>query len=77
MRGLIVAEEHSVHGGLGEACAPALLTEGVPVRFRALGIPDEPIVNGPQLDVLAHHGIGADELAALARELVGRPARSR
>ncbi|MEV6717530.1 transketolase C-terminal domain-containing protein [Lentzea sp. NPDC051208] len=70
VRGLIVAEEHSVHGGLGEACAAALLTEGVAVRFRALGIPDEPIVNGPQLDVLAHYGIGPDELAALAVELL-------
>jgi transketolase len=70
VRGLIVAEEHSVHGGLGEACAAALMTEGVPVRFRALGIPDEPIVNGPQLDVLAHYGIGADRLAALAGELL-------
>ncbi|SDJ51392.1 transketolase [Lentzea albidocapillata subsp. violacea] len=68
--GLIVAEEHSVHGGLGEACAAALMTEGIPVRFRALGIPDEPIVNGPQLDVLAHYGIGPEQLAALARELL-------
>jgi transketolase len=72
VRGLVITEEHSVHGGLGEACAAALMTEGIPVRFRALGIPDEPIVNGPQLDVLAHYGIGAEQLAALARELLDR-----
>ncbi|MCR3750829.1 transketolase family protein [Lentzea californiensis] len=77
VRGLVVTEEHSVHGGLGEACAAVLMTEGIPVRFRALGIPDEPIVNGPQLDVLAHYGIGTDQLAALARGLLDRnPPRS-
>jgi len=70
VRALVVTEEHSVHGGLGEACAAVLMTGGIPVRFRALGVPDEPIVNGPQLDVLAHYGIGADQLAALARELL-------
>lgn len=70
VRGLVVTEEHSVHGGLGEACATALMTEGIPVRFRALGIPDEPILNGPQLDVLAHYGIGAEQLTTLAWELL-------
>ncbi|MFD2467941.1 transketolase family protein [Amycolatopsis silviterrae] len=70
VRALVTVEEHSVHGGLGEACATALMTGGIPVRFRCLGIPDEPIVNGPQLDVLSHYGIGPDKLAGLAQELL-------
>jgi transketolase len=71
VRALVVTEEHSVHGGLGEACASALMSEGIPVPFRGLGIPDEPIVNGPQLAVLAHYGIDAERIAALVEELLG------
>lgn len=70
VRALVVTEEHSVHGGLGEACANALMPMGIPVAFRALGIPDEPIVNGAQLAVLAHYGIDADRIAALSTELL-------
>src|SRR5207253_1162839 len=40
-RALLTVEEHSVHGGLGEACAAALLQSGVSVPFRIVGIPDE------------------------------------
>jgi transketolase len=72
VRALVVTEEHSVHGGLGEACATALMTEGIQVTFRGLGIPDERIVNGSQLEVLAHYGIGAERLAALSHELLAR-----
>ncbi|MGW4365410.1 transketolase family protein [Nocardia takedensis] len=71
VRALIVLEEHSVHGGLGEACAGALLNNGITLPFRSLGIPDEPIVNGAQLDVLAHYGIGPDRLRELSRTLLG------
>jgi transketolase len=69
-RAVVVAEEHSVHGGLGEAVAAALLAAGVGVRFAALGIPDAPIVNGAQLEVLAHYGISGPGIAGRARALV-------
>lgn len=69
-RRLITVEEHSVHGGLGEACAAALLEAGVGCRFRIVGIPDEPIVNGSQADVFRHYGISMEGLAATARELL-------
>ncbi|MFB7665926.1 transketolase family protein [Kitasatospora sp. NPDC056138] len=70
-RAVVVAEEHSVHGGLGEAIGRVLLTAGTSCRFAALGIPDEPIVNGSQLDVLAHYGISAHGLAQRSRSLLG------
>ncbi|MCC2314010.1 transketolase family protein [Cellulomonas xiejunii] len=69
-RAVVVLEEHSVHGGLGEACASVLMAAGVGVPFRALGIPDEPIVNGDQLEVLAHYGIDAGGVAHVVGALL-------
>ena len=36
-RGLITVEEHSVHGGLGEACASLLLQSGLFAHFKIVG----------------------------------------
>ena len=48
-RGLVTVEEHSVHGGLGEACAAVLAQNRISLPFRIVGIPDEATVNGSQL----------------------------
>lgn len=69
-RALITVEEHSIHGGLGEACASALLQNGLAVPFRIVGIPDEYTVVGSQLDILTHYGISADGLVEMARGLL-------
>jgi transketolase len=69
---VITVEEHSVHGGLGEACAGVLLQHGIPAKFKIVGIPDEYTVTGPQLDILRHYGISAQGLARTAMELLGR-----
>lgn len=37
---VVVAENHSVIGGLGEAVATVLLTRGVQCAFRHIGLPD-------------------------------------
>jgi transketolase len=68
-RAVITVEEHSVHGGLGEACAALLLQAGVSVPFRIVGIPDEDTVTGAQADIFRHYGISMEGLAATAREL--------
>lgn len=60
---LVVAEEHSVHGGLGEACAAVLLRAGVSCRFTIAGIPDEYTVTGSQEEILGHYGISPAGLA--------------
>lgn len=73
---LITVEEHSVHGGLGEACAALLMKYRLNPPFRIMGIPDEYTVNGDQLDILAHYGISADGLAAAARALLETAAQS-
>ena len=70
-RAVITAEEHSVHGGLGEACAAALLQAGVNVPFRIVGIPDEETVTGAQAEIFRHYGLSMEGLAALAGKLIG------
>jgi transketolase len=70
-RAVITAEEHSVHGGLGEACAAALLQAGVHVPFHIMGIPDEDTVPGAQADIFRHYGLSMEGLASLAKKLMG------
>lgn len=69
-KALITVEEHSVYGGLGEACAGVLMRHGVRVPFEIVGIPDEYTVPGSQDEIFAHYGISAEGLAATARRLL-------
>jgi len=76
-KAIITVEEHSVYGGLGEACASFLLQNrntsfggawgGL---FRIVGIPDEYTVTGSQNEIFNHYGITATGLAATALELM-------
>ncbi len=68
--GVITVEEHSMHGGLGEACAALLMQAGVNVPFRIMGIPDEDTVTGAQADIFRHYGLSMESLAALAERLI-------
>lgn len=69
-RAIITVEEHSIFGGLGEACAAILMQAGIRVPFRIVGFPDEYTVTGSQLEILEHYGIGAHELARTAKALL-------
>lgn len=69
-RAVVTVEEHSVHGGLGEACASALLQAGVNVPFRIVGIPDEETVTGAQADIFRHYGISMEGLTGTALQLL-------
>lgn len=68
---IITVEEHSIHGGLGEACAAVLMQQGPVVPFRIVGFPDEYMVTGSQKEIFNHYGISADGLAKTAREILG------
>ncbi|WP_309486023.1 transketolase C-terminal domain-containing protein [Bartonella harrusi] len=61
-RSVLVCEEHSINRGLGDAIARLLMEQGITCKFVSLGIPDQPICNGSQLDVLAHYGISQDNI---------------
>ena len=67
---IITVEEHSVYGGLGEACASFLLENQFNKPFKIVGIPDEYTVTGSQTEILNHYGISEDGLVATALQLL-------
>lgn len=69
-RAVVTVEEHSVFGGLGEACAAVLLQAGIQIPFRIVGFPDEYRVTGSQLEIFEHYGISASGLVGTARTLL-------
>jgi transketolase len=71
-RAVITVEEHSVNGGLGEACAGLLLQEGIHPRFKIVGFPDEHTVTGSQEEIFRHYGIDSPGLRATALQVLGR-----
>jgi transketolase len=70
--GVITVEEHSVNGGLGEACAAVLLQGGIPTRFKIVGFPDDHTVTGSQEEIFRHYGIDGPGLAAAAHQLLAK-----
>jgi transketolase len=71
-RAVVTVEEHSVHGGLGEACAAIILQAGMSPPFRIIGIPDEETVTGSQADIFRHYGMTMEGLTAAARDILRR-----
>ena len=67
---VITVEEHSVNGGLGEACAGLLLQEGIHARFKIVGFPDDHTVTGSQEEIFRHYGLDGPSLAKAGRELL-------
>ena len=67
---IITVEEHSVHGGLGSACASLLLQEGFHNPFKIIGIPDEYIVNGSQSEIFDYYGITPEGLMQSSCDLL-------
>lgn len=67
---MLTVEEHSVYGGLGEACSSFLLqTENI-IKFRIMGIPDEYTVTGSQTEIFEHYGISQQGIATEILKLV-------
>jgi transketolase len=67
---IMTVEEHSVCGGLGEACASYLLQNGYNKEFRIIGIPDEYTVTGSQAEIFNHYGISESGIAEKVLELL-------
>lgn len=69
---VITAEEHSVHGGLGEAVASLLFQRGYRNPFKIIGLPDEYTVTGSQLEIFDHYGLSQGGLVKTALQLLKR-----
>jgi transketolase len=61
---VIVAENHSTVGGLGEAVATLLLRSGVTPKFRQIALPDAFLAAGALPTLHQRYGISADAMVA-------------
>lgn len=64
---VVTAENHSVVGGLGEAVARTLLTNGVAPTFRMIGLPDAFLEAGALPTLHDMYGLSVDKVAAQIR----------
>ena len=69
-KAIITVEEHSVNGGLGEACAATILDAGLFVPLKRMGLPDEEIVSGSQEEIFEHYKLSSLGLATEAKLLI-------
>ena len=63
-RMVVVAENHTVIGGLGEAVAGVLLRNGVAPKFRHIGLPDEFLAAGALPTLHDRYGISSSAISA-------------
>ena len=69
-KALITVEEHSVYGGLGEACAAHLMQKRIFKPMKIMGMPDEPTVTGSQVEIFNHYGISEEGIMQAAKLLL-------
>ena len=69
---IVTVEEHSVCGGLGEACASWLLQNNYHKSFRIVGIPDEYTITGSQQDIFNHYGISETGITDVVLSLLNK-----
>ncbi|WP_316818095.1 transketolase family protein [Pedobacter nyackensis] len=67
---IITVEEHSIYGGLGEACASFLMENNYRNRFKIMGIPDEYTVTGSQNEIFNHYEISEQGILTAAMKLL-------
>ncbi|MGH7903894.1 MAG: transketolase family protein [Candidatus Dormibacteraceae bacterium] len=70
-RGVVVAENHTIVGGLGSAVAEALAEAGLGVRLRRVGIPDRFAEAGSVDHLFERHGLTTQHIVSVAWELAG------
>jgi len=63
-RMVVVAENHSVVGGLGEAVATLLMRSGVATPFRQIALPDQFLDAGALPTLHDRYGISAERVCA-------------
>ncbi|MDO5371690.1 transketolase family protein, partial [Paracoccus sp. (in: a-proteobacteria)] len=64
---VVTAENHTVVGGLGEAVASTLLTNGITPTFRMIGLPDQFLEAGALPTLHEMYGLTVDKVAERIR----------
>ena len=67
---IVTVEEHSRFGGLGALVCETLSEHPVPVRI--IGIPDENVVHGSNLEIFHHYGMDAEGIRTAALGFVDK-----
>ncbi len=65
---IITVEEHSRFGGLGALVCETISENPVPVRI--IGIPDENVVHGSNLEIFHHYGMDAEGIVKAAVDFI-------
>ena len=68
---VVVAENHTTIGGLGEAVATALLTAGVTPQFRQIALPDAFLDAGALPTLHDRYGISTEAMSATIKNWLG------
>lgn len=68
---IVTVEEHSIHGGLGEAVCN-LLCRNYPVPVEIIAIPDEYPITGTQNEVYSHYNLDFKGIAKRAQDFLRR-----
>jgi transketolase len=67
---LVVAEEHSIIGGLGSAVAEVVTDAGLGVPVKRIGLRDVFAGSGPYTDMLDRYGMSVADICAAARSAI-------
>jgi len=68
---VVTCEEHSVMAGMGSAIAE-LLAQKAPTPMKLVGVNDVFGTSGEPAELMAHFGLTASDIAAAARDLLGK-----
>ena len=69
---LVVAENHTIIGGLGEAVAGELMRSGIFARFRQIALPDEFLDAGALPTLHDRYGLSVNEVEAQVKIWMGQ-----
>ncbi len=69
---IVTVEDHSVHGGLGGACAE-FLSQHHPVPMKIMGMDNQFGRSGKPEDLYVHFKLTAADIAAASKEMLSRP----
>ena len=71
-RAVIVAENHTVIGGLGEAVATQILKAGLSPSFHQIGLPDEFLDAGALPTLHDRYGLSASSVVSKIKQIVSK-----